>query len=46
MIDSVTRLFEIMQYSDKNAMTITNLVETMWLVRYPWPVEITYEQGG
>ena len=27
-------------------MTITNLVETMWLVRYPWPVEITYEQGG
>ena len=27
-------------------MTIMNLVETMWLVRYPWPVEITYEQGG
>ena len=46
MIDSVTRLFEIMQYSDKNAITIANLVETMWLVKYPWPVEITYEQGG
>ena len=27
-------------------MTIANLVETMWLVRYPWPVEITYDQGG
>ena len=27
-------------------MTITNLVETMWLVRYPWPVEIKYDQGG
>ena len=26
-------------------MTIANLVETMWLVRYPWPVEITYDQG-
>ena len=27
-------------------MKIVNLVETMWLVRYPWPVEITYDQGG
>ena len=27
-------------------MTIANLVETMWLVRYPWAVEITYDQGG
>ena len=27
-------------------MTITNLVETMQLVRYPWTVEITYERGG
>ena len=27
-------------------MTISNLVETTWLVRYPWPVEITYDQGG
>ena len=34
------------QYIDKNAMTIANLVETTWLVRYPWPVEITYDRGG
>ena len=27
-------------------MTITNLGETTWMVQYPWPVEITYEQGG
>ena len=26
-------------------MTIVNLVETTWMVRYPWPVEITYDQG-
>ena len=26
-------------------MMIANLVETTWLVRYPWPVEITYDQG-
>ena len=25
---------------------IVNLVETTWLVRYPWSVEITYDQGG
>ena len=27
-------------------MTIDNLVETMWLVRYSSPVEITYDQDG
>ena len=35
-----------MQYRDNKAMKITNLVETMWLVRYPWPVEIMYDRGG
>ena len=45
MIDPVTRWFEVTQYSDKKSMTIANLVETSWLVWYPWPVEITYEQG-
>ena len=46
MINPVTRWFEITQYNDKKATTITNLVETNWLIRYPWPVEITYDQGG
>ena len=27
-------------------MKIKNLVATQWLVRYPWPVEIRYYQGG
>ena len=27
-------------------MTTANLVETTWLVRYPWPVEIAYDRGG
>ena len=26
-------------------MAIENLVETTWLVQYPWRVEITYDQG-
>ena len=43
MIDPVTWWFEVTQYRDKKAMTIVNLVEATWLVRYPWPVEITYD---
>ena len=46
MIDPVTRWFEVTKYSDKKDMTTVNLVETTWLVRYPWPVEITYDQRG
>ena len=46
MIDPITGWFEVTQYSDKKAMTIATLVETMWLVQYPWPAVITYYQGG
>ena len=50
MIDPVTGWFEVTKYSHKKAMTIAKLVETVWkttwLIRYPWPVEITYDQGG
>ena len=46
MIQPVTRWFEMTQYNDKKAMTIENLVEAMWMVWYPRPVEITYDRGG
>ena len=46
MIDPVTGWFEITQYYDKIAIKIANLVETMWLTRYPRPMEITYDQGS
>ena len=46
MVDPVTKWFEVTHYRDKKAMTIANLVEPTWLVRYPWPVEITYDRGG
>ena len=46
MIDSITGLFEIIQYKDKNATKITNLVETEWLTRYPCTVEVMYDQGS
>ena len=38
MIDHVTGWFEKTQYDDKIAITIANLVETMWLTRYPRPM--------
>ena len=45
MIDPVTGWFEVMQYNDKKAISITNLFETMWLSRYLRPIEILYDQG-
>ena len=35
MIVHVTGWFEIIQYDDKREISIVNLVETMWLNRYP-----------
>ena len=46
IIDPITVWFKVTQYSDKKAIMIVNLVETLWLVRYLWPVDITYDQGG
>ena len=46
IIDNVSGWFKITQYSNKKAMEVANLVETTWLVRYPWPVKITYYLGG
>ena len=46
MRDPVTGWFEVTQYWDKKTTTVVKLVETTWLVRYPWPVDITYDQGG
>ena len=46
MIDPVTGWFEVTQYRNKKATTIKNLVETTWLVRYPWPVDIMYDRVG
>ena len=46
MIDPVTGWFEITQYNDKRSISISNLVETMWLSRYLIPMDITYDQGS
>ena len=45
MIDPVTGWFEVTQHNDKRAMPIAKLVKTMWLSRYPRPMDIIYDQG-
>ena len=45
MIYPVTGWFEVVRYYGKRAITIANLVENMWLSRYPRLIEITYDQG-
>ena len=42
-IDPVTGCFEIIQYKDKRADTIANLVDKTWLCRYPCPKILTYK---
>ena len=45
MIYHVTGQFEVVQYDDKRAITIANLVETPWMSIYPRPIKITDDQG-
>ena len=45
MVDPVTGWFEVVQYDDKKAITMKNLVETKWLSRYPRQIKIIYDQG-
>ena len=35
--------FEMVQYNDKQADTIPNIVEQAWICRYPSPTIITYD---
>ena len=45
MIDTITGWFEVVRYVDKRAITISTLVESTWLSRYPRPIEITYRDN-
>ena len=46
MSDPVKVWFEIAQYNYKGALSISNLVETMWISIYRRPIEIMYYQGS
>ena len=46
MIDPVTGWFEMASYDDKMPETITNILETVWLSRYPRPTKIIADRGS
>ena len=46
MIDPATGWFEICQYDDKRSISVANIVEQEWLMRYPWPSQITFDRGS
>ena len=45
MIDPATGWFEIAEITTKRADNIANVLEQVWLTRYPWPEKITYDRG-
>ena len=46
MIDPAPSWFEMCQITNKEADNIANIVEQAWLTGYPWPSELTYDQGS
>jgi transposase InsO family protein len=46
MIDPATGWFEMKQLCTKKADEVANAIELVWLTRYPWPQEITYDAGS
>ena len=46
MIDPATGWFEIKEIHTKRADYIANLVEQVWLTRYPWPTKVITDRGN
>ena len=46
VIYPVTGWFEIKKHTNKEDISITNWVESMWVSRYPRPMDIIYDQGS
>ena len=46
MIDPAMGWFEIHQYDDKRSITVANIAEQEWFMRYPWPTQVTYDRGS
>ena len=46
MIDPATGWYEIKEIHTKSADYIANLVEQVWLTRYPWPNKVITDRGN
>ena len=44
-IDPATGWFELKQLKTKKADEVANMLEQVWLSRYPWPEYLTYDGG-
>jgi len=46
LADPATGWLEIKEFKNKESNFIANIVEQIWLTRYPpWPLELTYDRG-
>ena len=45
MIDPATGWFKIAKIQNKCADEVANVLEHMWLTRYPWPTEVRMDRG-
>ena len=46
MIDPATGWFEVKDIKKKTAINIANILEHVWLTRYPWPQMLQYDKGS
>eukprot|EP00957_Ditylum_brightwellii_P137098 10453419-Ditylum_brightwellii.AAC.1 len=45
MIDPATGWFKIKETTTRSSNVVANIVEQMWLTRYPWPQKVTLDRG-
>ena len=46
MIDPATGWFEMVEIPNKQADTISNILEQTWMCRYPWPQKVICDRGS
>src|SRR5687767_7031163 len=46
MNDPASGWFEIHQYDNKKSITVANIAEQEWFLRYPWPTQVTFDRGS
>eukprot|EP00957_Ditylum_brightwellii_P163375 12439110-Ditylum_brightwellii.AAC.1 len=44
MIDPATGWFDITEIKTKRADTVSNVVETTWITRYPYPTQVVLDR--
>ena len=45
MVDPATNWFKMKEKKKNTAINMANVVEQVWLTRYPWSTETIYDRG-